>query len=146
MASATGSHPDTGSSVRPLPGSTNNDTPGRRPVLQHAENAPLDRKRLRFGLPGCGHRESTAAPWLRQLTRPETASAGIMGPAGVAPAIRPPVTQRILRVNGGRSGTPTMRRLGSRGRSDTGFQHLASSDERWMYESSGCRRSCGTSR
>jgi len=50
MASATGSHPDTGSSVRPLPGSTNNDTPGRRPVLQHAENAPLDRKRLRSGM------------------------------------------------------------------------------------------------
>jgi len=48
MASATGSHPDTGSSVRPLPGSTNNVTPGRRPVLQHAQIAPLDRKRLRY--------------------------------------------------------------------------------------------------
>jgi len=50
MASATGSHPDTGSSVRPLPGSSTTIRPARRPALKRAQNASLDRKRLRSGM------------------------------------------------------------------------------------------------
>jgi hypothetical protein len=51
MASATGSHPDTGSSVRPLPGSTIDATPGCPPALRRVQNHPLDRKRLRYRSP-----------------------------------------------------------------------------------------------
>jgi len=69
MASATGSHPDTGSSVRPLPGSSTT----LRPATGRRFSAPkitlLTERGFATGRQALGT-EPLAPPWVRQLTHP----------------------------------------------------------------------------